>query len=134
MYVEDFRLHSVQVEGQDLNAWQLLRSGATAFCTVSTSGNGTYDHLHRDRDGAVECWVSTIFGHHCQVYHPVGNLLIVQRLGHADHCREGRRRQTLFAFTEILQVAFNNSRCDPNILKELCMVQRTLRYLRSPPP
>lgn len=46
---------------------------STLFCTVSTSGKGTYNHLHCDWDGAVECWVSTIFGHHCQVDHPIGN-------------------------------------------------------------
>lgn len=60
---------------------------STLFCTVSTSGIGTYNHLHCDWDGAVECWVPTIFGHHRQVDHPVGNLLIVQRFSHTDHWR-----------------------------------------------
>lgn len=45
----------------------------------------TYNHLHRDTDGAVEGWVSSIFGHYCQVDHPSGNLLVVQRPGHTDH-------------------------------------------------
>ncbi len=54
----------------------------------------TYNHLHCDRDGAVEGWVSSIFGHHSQVDHSIGNLLIVQRPGHTDHCWEERGRET----------------------------------------
>lgn len=45
----------------------------------------TYDHLHGDGDGGVEGGVPPIFGHHCQVDQSVGNLLVVQRPGHADH-------------------------------------------------
>lgn len=89
--------------------------------------NGTYDHLHRDRDGAVECWVSTIFGHHCQVDHPVGNLLIVQRPGHADHWWMGRRGQRHRSYWTTRDVAWT--------LSMSCVrFKKPLRYLRSPPP
>lgn len=105
---------------------------STVYCTVSTSGNSTYNHLHCDWDGAVECWVPTIFGHHCQVDHPVGNLLIVQRFSHSDHWRVRSRWQKLFAVMQVLQDIFNNYISDPNTLNELWVIPE-LRYFAFHP-
>lgn len=104
---------------------------SAAFCTVSTSGNATYNHLHRDWDGAVECWVPTIFCHHRQVDHPVGNLLIVQRFSHTDHWRVRSRWQKLFAVTQILQDVFNNLLSDTNSLNELWVIPEWEDILHS---
>lgn len=45
----------------------------------------TYNHFHRDRDGAIESWGPPILGHHGQVDHAVGNLLVVEGPVDADH-------------------------------------------------
>ena len=64
----------------------------------------TYNHLHCDWDGAVEGWASPVFGHYCQVDHPFGNLLIIQRPGHTDHWwKEGDRwRKVAICFACVL--------------------------------
>lgn len=59
---------------------------------MKVGGTGTYDDFHCDGDGAVEGWGPLVLGHHRQVNHPVGNLLVVERLGDADHLDgEGNR-------------------------------------------
>lgn len=50
-----------------------------------TVGCRTYKHLDGDGDGAVERRVAGILGHHGQVNNPVGHLLVVEGMVHADH-------------------------------------------------
>lgn len=45
----------------------------------------TYKHLNGDGDSAVERQVASILGHHSQVNNPVGHLLVVEGVVHADH-------------------------------------------------
>lgn len=50
----------------------------------------THKHLDGDRHGAVERRVAGVLGHHRQVDDPVGHLLVVQGVVHADHCKDAQ--------------------------------------------